>query len=407
MKSQGLRFFIFSGTLFVVYMTRNLNYIRMKTKELPVLLLTGYLGSGKTTLLNKILANEKGIKFAVIVNDIGEVNIDATLIEKGGVVGQKDDSLVALQHGCICCTLKMDLVQQLSEIVGMQKFDYIVIEASGICEPAPIAQTISAYPTMYPEYAEEGVAKLDAIVTVVDALRMRDEFKNGNHLMTNDLGEDDLASLVIQQVEFCNMVRLNKASEVKPEELEKLKEIIRALQPQAEILECNYGDIALEKILNTNLFDFEKVSTSAKWIEAIEEHEDEEDGEESGEALEYGIDTFVYSRRPAFDLGFFDEFVARKWPKNIIRCKGLCYFRDERDTCYVFEQAGKQVGLRNAGRWYATMPKDELKQMRDQNPGLKLDWDEHYGDRMQKLVFIGQNLDKKALAAELDKCLEA
>jgi G3E family GTPase len=378
----------------------------MKIHDIPVLLLTGYLGSGKTTLVNKILKNERGIKFAVIVNDIGEVNIDANLIEQGGVVGQKDDSLVALQNGCICCTLKMDLVQQLSEIVAMQKFDYIVIEASGICEPAPIAQTISAYPEMYPEYAKDGSARLDAIVTVVDALRMRDEFENGNDLMAKDLGEDDLASLVIQQVEFCNMVLLNKASEVKPEELAKLKEIIRALQPQAEILECNYGDIALDKILNTNLFDFDKVATSAKWIEAIEEHEEEEDGDESGEALEYGIDTFVYCRRPAFNLGFFDEFVARKWPKSIIRCKGMCYFRDERDTCYVFEQAGKQVGLRNAGQWYATMPKDQLEQLKAQNPGLVQDWDENYGDRMQKLVFIGQNMDKKAICEELDKCLE-
>src|SRR5574344_29783 len=378
----------------------------MKIHDIPVLLLTGYLGSGKTTLVNKILKNERGIKFAVIVNDIGEVNIDANLIEQGGVVGQKDDSLVALQNGCLCCTLKMDLVQQLSEIVAMQKFDYIVIEASGICEPAPIAQTISAYPEMYPEYAKDGSARLDAIVTVVDALRMRDEFENGNDLMAKDLGEDDLASLVIQQVEFCNMVLLNKASEVKPEELTKLKEIIRALQPQAEILECNYGDIALDKILNTNLFDFDKVATSAKWIEAIEEHEEEEDGDESGEALEYGIDTFVYCRRPAFNLGFFDEFVARKWPKSIIRCKGMCYFRDERDTCYVFEQAGKQVGLRNAGQWYATMPKDQLEQLKAQNPGLVQDWDENYGDRMQKIVFIGQNMDKKAICEELDKCLE-
>ena len=378
----------------------------MKIHDIPVLLLTGYLGSGKTTLVNKILKNERGIKFAVIVNDIGEVNIDANLIEQGGVVGQKDDSLVALQNGCICSTLKMDLVQQLSEIVAMQKFDYIVIEASGICEPAPIAQTISAYPEMYPEYAKDGSARLDAIVTVVDALRMRDEFENGNDLMAKDLGEDDLASLVIQQVEFCNMVLLNKASEVKPEELAKLKEIIRALQPQAEILECNYGDIALDKILNTNLFDFDKVATSAKWIEAIEEHEEEEDGDESGEALEYGIDTFVYCRRPAFNLGFFDEFVARKWPKSIIRCKGMCYFRDERDTCYVFEQAGKQVGLRNAGQWYATMPKDQLEQLKAQNPGLVQDWDENYGDRMQKIVFIGQNMDKKAICEELDKCLE-
>jgi G3E family GTPase len=379
----------------------------MEIQEIPVLLLTGYLGSGKTTLVNRILKNERGIRFAVIVNDIGEVNIDASLIESGGVVGQKDDSLVALQNGCICCTLKMDLVKQLSEIVAMQKFDYIVIEASGICEPAPIAQTVSAYPQVYPEYAGKGIARLDAIVTVVDALRMRDEFSNGNDLMAKNLEEDDLASLIIQQVEFCNMVLLNKASEVKPEELQRLKEIIRGLQPQAEILECNYGDVALEKILNTHLFDFEKVSTSATWIEAIEEHVEEEDGEESGEALEYGIGTFVYCRRPAFNLGFFDEFVARKWPKNIIRCKGMCYFRDERDTCYVFEQAGRQVGLRNAGQWYATMPKDELEQFMNQNPGLRQDWDERYGDRMQKLVFIGQNLDKKAIAAELDKCLEA
>lgn len=378
----------------------------MKIHEIPVLLLTGYLGSGKTTLVNRILKNERGIKFAVIVNDIGEVNIDANLIESGGVVGQSDDSLVALQNGCICCTLKMDLVQQLSDIASMQKFDYIVIEASGICEPAPIAQTISAYPDMYPEYAKKGIARLDAIVTVVDALRMRDEFKNGNDLLAKNLGEDDLASLVIQQVEFCNIVLLNKASEVKPEELATLKEIIRALQPQAEILECNYGDIDLEKILNTHLFDFDKVATSAKWIEAIEEHEDEEDGEESGEALEYGIDTFVYTRRPAFNSGFFDEFVARRWPKNVIRCKGLCYFQDETDSCYVFEQAGKQVGLRNAGQWYATMPKQQLKLFMEQNPRLREDWDEQYGDRMQKLVFIGQNLDKKALAAELDKCLE-
>ena len=377
----------------------------MKKQEIPVLLLTGYLGSGKTTLVNRILKNKRGIKFAVIVNDIGEVNIDASLIESGGVVGQKDDSLMALQNGCICCTLKMDLVQQLSDIVAMKRFDYIVIEASGICEPAPIAQTICAYPQMYPALAKEGIARLDAIVTVVDALRMRDEFGNGNDLTAKNLGEDDLASLVIQQVEFCNIVLLNKASEVAPEELGKLKEIIRVLQPQAEILECNYADIGLEKILNTRLFDFDKVATSAKWIEAIEEHEEEEDGEESGEALEYGIDTFVYNRRPAFIMGLFDEFVARKWPKNIIRCKGMCYFNDEYDTCYVFEQAGKQIGLRNAGQWYAAMPKDELREFMAQNPRILQDWDEHYGDRMQKLVFIGQNLDKKAIAEELDKCL--
>lgn len=378
----------------------------MKKNEVPVLLLTGYLGSGKTTLLNRILRNERGIKFAVIVNDIGEVNIDASLIEQGGVVGQKDDSLVALQNGCICCTLKMDLVQQLSEIVAMKRFDYIVIEASGICEPAPIAQTICAYPQMYPDYARDGVARLDAIVTVVDAMRMRDEFNNGNDLMAQNLGEDDLASLVIQQVEFCNIVLLNKASEVSTDDLAKLRAIIRELQPKAEIIECNYGDVELDKILNTHLFDFDKVATSARWIEAIEEHEEEEDGENSAEELEYGIGTFVYCRRQPFNLGLFDEFVARHWPKNVIRCKGLCYFRDEPDTCYVFEQSGKQVGLRNAGQWYATMPRDELRQFMEQNPGLKRDWDDRYGDRMQKLVFIGQNLDEKAISDPLDRCLD-
>lgn len=379
----------------------------MEKKQTPVLLLTGYLGSGKTTLLNRILRNERGIKFAVIVNDIGEVNIDASLIAKDGVVGQKDDSLVPLQNGCICCTLKMDLVQQLSEIVAMQRFDYIVIEASGICEPAPIAQTICAYPQMYPNYAREGVAKLDAIVSIVDAMRMRDEFNNGNDLMAQNLGEDDLASLVIQQVEFCNIVLLNKAAEVSADDLSKLRGIIRALQPQAEIIECNYGDVDLSKILNTHLFDFDKVATSAKWISALEEHEQEEAEGESAEELEYGIGTFVYYRRAPLNLGLFDEFVARHWPKNVIRCKGLCYFRDEPDTCYLFEQSGKQVGLRNAGQWYATMPKWQLNEFMKQNPGLKRDWDDRYGDRMQKLVFIGQNMDEEAISRALDHCLDA
>lgn len=376
----------------------------MKVQEIPVLLLTGYLGSGKTTLVNRILSNNKGIKFAVIVNDIGEVNIDASLIEQGGVVGQKDDSLVALQNGCICCTLKMDLVQQLSEITRMQRFDYIVIEASGICEPAPIAQTISTYPTMGPEYIKGGIAKLDSIVTIVDAVRMRDEFANGNDLKKQNIEEDDIESLLIQQIEFCNIVLLNKASDIDKTDLGKLRGIIRSLQPKAEIIECDYGNVELDKILNTHMFDFEKVATSAAWIEAVEGDEDLEN-EESGEALEYGIETFVYTRRPAFDLSRFDEFVATKWPKSVIRCKGICYFRDETETCYVFEQAGKQVNLRNAGQWFATMPKDELAQFMEQNPSVRKDWDENYGDRMQKLVFIGQHLDKQAIVTELDKCL--
>lgn len=391
----------------------------MKIQEIPVLLLTGYLGSGKTTLVNRILSNTKGIKFAVIVNDIGEVNIDASLIEQGGVVGQKDDSLVALQNGCICCTLKLDLVQQLNDIVSMDKFDYIVIEASGICEPAPIAQTICAYPELYPQLAKNGIAKLDSIVTVVDALRLRDEFGGGNDLLKENIGEDDLERLVIEQIEFCNTIIINKIAEVTPEELAKVKKIIRALQPKANILECNYGDVDFDLILGTGQFNFEEVATSASWIAELEGDHDEDEhhhhhhhdhpegieNEESGEALEYNIQTFVYYRRPAMDLGLFDDFVARRWPKNVIRCKGICYFNDEKNKCYVFEQAGKQVQIRDAGQWYATMPADQLEQMKAQTPALRRDWDETYGDRMQKLVFIGQNLDQEAITKELDACL--
>ena len=410
----------------------------MTNKETPVLLLTGYLGSGKTTLLNRILTNERGIKFAVIVNDIGEVNIDADLIEKGGIVGQKEESLVALQNGCICCTLKMDLVEQLRDIIRQQRFDYIVIEASGICEPAPIAQTICSIPTMGYQYVLDGVPFLDNIVTVVDALRMRDEFGNGENLLGQNMEEDDIENLVIQQIEFCNMILLNKAAEVSKEELGRIRQIIRAIQPKAEIIECNFCDVPLEKLLNTGLFDFDSVATYAAWINEIENHhedehyddddddDDDDDHDEhehhdhdehhhhhhhhhhddEGEAEEYGIGTFVYYRRPAMDLGRFDEFVARRWPKSVIRAKGICWFSDERDVCYVFEQAGKQVSIRNAGQWYATMPKNELKQFMAQNPGLQRDWDEKYGDRMQKLVFIGQNLDREAIAKELDNCLD-
>lgn len=412
----------------------------MNNKEVPVLLLTGYLGSGKTTLLNKILANKKGIKFAVIVNDIGEVNIDAALIEKGGVVGQKDDSLVSLQNGCICCTLKMDLVEQLKEIVDMKRFDYIVIEASGICEPAPIAQTICSIPSLGPQYIKNGILRLDSIVTVVDALRMKDEFANGSDLMKPNLDEEDLASLVIQQMEFCNIILLNKAAEVEPKELEHLKQIIRAIQPKAEIFECNYGDVDLDLIVNTHKFDWQTVATSAGWIQEIESersgeedheeeehehhhHHDEGDDEhehhhhhhhhdhdhdhEGGEVEEYGIGTFVYYRRKAFDLGLFDEFVARKWPRDIVRAKGICYFADEPDMCYVFEQAGQQKTVKQAGQWLATMPADQLAELRKNNPQLEKEWDEKLGDRMIKIVFIGQHIkdQKDAIIAELDKTL--
>lgn len=411
----------------------------------PVLLLTGYLGSGKTTLLNRILQNKQGIKFAVIVNDIGEVNIDANLIAKGGIVGEGDDSLVPLQNGCICCTLKMDLVQQLSDIVSEQRFDYIVIEASGICEPAPIAQTISVYPQMYPNLATKGIARLDSVVTVVDALRLRDEFSEGHDLYKKDMKGDDLASLVIQQIEFCNTILLNKASEVSAEELGRIKAIIREIQPKAEIITCDYCDVDLDKLVNSNSFDFEQVATSAKWIAAVEgdeeekeehehhhhhthDHEEEEndehehhhhdhdhchchhhhglENEEEGEALEYGISTFVYKRREPFDMTEFDQLVARLWPSSVIRCKGLCYFATEPDMCYVFEQAGKQVSLSQAGQWYATMPADELEQFKQQNPAAFKDWDDKYGDRMQKLVFIGQHMDREAIETLLDACIK-
>lgn len=426
----------------------------MNNKEVPVLLLTGYLGSGKTTLLNKILANKKGIKFAVIVNDIGEVNIDAALIEKGCVVGQKDDSLVSLQNGCICCTLKMDLVEQLKEIVDMKRFDYIVIEASGICEPAPIAQTICSIPSLGPQYIKNGILRLDSIVTVVDALRMKDEFANGSDLMKSNLDEEDLASLVIQQIEFCNIILLNKAAEVEPKELEHLKQIIRAIQPKAEIFECNYGDIDLDLIVNTHKFDWETVATSAGWIQEIEaerngeedeheehehhheheehehhhhddehehhhhddhdhvhdhchHHHDHDHDHEGGEVEEYGIGTFVYYRRKAFDLALFDEFVARKWPRDVVRAKGICYFADEPDMCYVFEQAGQQKTVKQAGQWLATMPADQLAELRRNNPQLEKEWDDKYGDRMIKIVFIGQHIkeQKDAIIKELDKCL--
>lgn len=407
------------------------------------MLLTGYLGSGKTTLLNRILANTQGIKFAVIVNDIGEVNIDADLIQKGGVVAQGDDSLVPLQNGCICCTLKMDLVQQLQDLLAAHKFDYIVIEASGICEPQPIAQTICSIPMMGPEYTKHGEARLDSIVSVVDALRLRDEFEGGLNLMKEDIGEEDIENLVIQQIEFCNTILLNKASEVTPQELGRTKEIIRAIQPKAEIIECDYCDIPLERLLNTNSFDFNTVVASATWVQEIEKHldemEDEDDddddehhhhhhhhehehhhhhdhpegctcghchhNEETGEAEEYGIGTFVYYARRPFSLTEFDHFIAREWPKSIIRAKGICYFRGEEDICYVFEQAGKQVSLRNAGQWYATMPAEELRDFVTQNPDVLRDWDPEYGDRMQKLVFIGQKMNKKEITALLDKCL--
>lgn len=413
----------------------------------PVLLLTGYLGSGKTTLLHRILTNRKGIRFAVIVNDIGEVNIDESLIRRGGIVGQnKDDAdLVALQNGCICCTLQMDLVEQLTSLVATHDFDYIVIEASGICEPEPIAQTICSIPRMSPKYVANGIPQLDAIVTVVDALRLKSEFGCGDTLQPEKVGEEDIESLVIGQIEFCNIVLLNKISEVSQEDAAHIKAVIRALQPKAKILECDYADVDLDLLLNTHQFDFEQVATSATWISEIERpveeeshhhhHHDEADdchdhdeddyhhSEEAhadhdeighhhhhhhhgeGEAEEYGIQTMVYYRRRPFDLSRFDRFAATSWPRNIIRAKGILYFNHNRDMSYIFEQAGIQKKLTEAGLWYATAPAEELEMLIQSDPMLMRDWDPEYGDRMIKLVIIGRNLDRAAIAAALDRCL--
>ena len=411
-------------------------------KSVPVLLITGYLGSGKTTLLNKILNNRKGIRFAVIVNDIGEVNIDADLIAKDGLIGQGDDSLVALQNGCICCTLQMDLVNQLVDLMEGDRFDYIVIEASGICEPEPIAQTINSIPSMGPVVTRNGVPRLDCIVTVVDALRLQSEFGSGRSLTVKNYGEEDLENLVVQQIEFCNIVLLNKISEVSKEDAAMIREAIHALNPVAKIIECDYCDVDFSKLLDTHMFDFGKVATSATWIREIEkpldeieedehehhhehehehehhhehEHEHEHHHDEhchhhhhhhgEGEAEEYGISTFVYYRRKPFDLNKFDYFCHKQWPKSVIRCKGICYFSYDPDISYLFEQAGVQKKVTECGQWYATAPEEELEKFFETEPGLKRDWDPEYGDRMDKLVFIGRGMDKEAIIEALDRCL--
>ena len=375
----------------------------MTDRQTPVLLLTGYLGSGKTTLVNRILTNRQGIRFAVIVNDIGEVNIDASLIQQGGVVKQKDDSLVALQNGCICCTLKMDLVNQLCDLVKSGKFDYIVIEASGICEPVPIAQTICSIAGMPPEYTKYGIPRLDCIVSVVDALRLRDEFACAKDLTRDNIDDEDIENLIIQQIEFCDIILLNKVDQVTEDELKQIKAVVRAIQPTAKVVECTFADVPLQQILDTNSFNFDKASLSAAWIKEL--GKPIEDEEESEEEEEYGIGTFVYYRRRPFDVNKFDRFVIKKWPANIIRAKGICWFTDNNDMSYLFEQSGKQKQLREIGQWYATAPADELEQLMMEDPTLAMDWDDECGDRMTNLVFIGQHLDREKLTEELDFCL--
>ena len=400
--------------------------------KIPVLLLTGYLGSGKTTLLNRILSNEKGIRFAVIVNDIGEVNIDASLIQQGGVVSQKNDSLVALQNGCICCTLQTDLMNQLHDLAAQKAYDYIVIEASGICEPAPIAQTICSYPEMVPQYAQDGLPVLDCICSVVDALRIRDEFDGGEQLAHYVPKEEDLAALVIEQIEFSNLVLLNKASEVSKDELARIKSIVRAIQPTAEIIETDYCDVPLEKLLNTNLFDFDRTATSAAWIQEVEDashhhHHDDDDDEDdhkehhghghhhhhhhhhhnadaSYQIEEYGIGSFVYFRRRPFDRTKLIN-LAQKWPRSIIRCKGMIWYREEPDMSYIFEQAGRLIQEMQSGRFLASADRASIERVLEKYPQVREMWDPKYGDRMQKLVFIGQNMNRKEIERQLDECL--
>ena len=407
-------------------------------KIVPITVLTGYLGAGKTTLINHVLTNQEGYKVAVIVNDIGEVNIDAELIQKGGIVTEEDNNLVPLSNGCICCTLKTDLMQQIVDLIKTGKFDYILIEASGICEPMPIAQTITVLSEQTEQYGLPKICRLDNIVTVVDAARLVDEFASGEDLVKENLDEEDIENLLIQQIEFCNTIIINKVDEVSKEDLNKVKAVIKALQPSAKIIETNYAKVDVGEIIDTNNFDLEKVASSPAWVQELErednededddddhdehDHEHEEDHDhheeehhhghhhhhhhDEGEAEEYGIGTFVYVRRKPFNKNRFEEFVNFKWRKNIIRCKGILWFSDEDDMSYVFEQAGNQMSVSEAGLWIASAPENEKNQMIKENPELLKNWDPEVGDRIIKLVFIGKDLDKVEIKSELDKILD-
>ena len=391
----------------------------MGARITPITLLTGYLGAGKTTLLNYILNNQEGYKVAVIVNDIGEVNIDAKLIEKDGFIKEEDNGkVVPLQNGCICCTLKEDLMNQIIDIMKTCKFDYILIEASGICEPQPIAQTIAMLENSLRQYRSSEICTLDNVVTVVDAYRLATEFGAGKELIKQDIDEEDIENLLVEQIEFCNVIVLNKIDEVTKEELDEVKAVIKTLQPTAKILETNYGKVDLKEMLSTNNFDFEKISGSAGWVKELEKDEDEDEHEEhehhhhehehnheEGEAEEYGISTFVYTSRKPFNILKFQKFVEENFPKSVIRCKGLVWFENDYNMSYVFEQAGKQKKLSESGYWIASAPEDELKQMIKEQPEILKDWDNEVGDRMVKLVFIGKNMDKQNIINELNSII--
>ena len=449
----------------------------MAKNTVKIALITGYLGAGKTTLLNHILSNDEGIRAAVIVNDIGEVNVDADLIEKGGIVTQENSNLVPLTNGCICCTLRNDLATQLQELAAAEKYDYIIIEASGICEPIPIAQTIA---DICEESTEDGLPMvLDNIIAVVDCARMHDEFEDGRSLLKDTYEEEDIENLLIQQLEFCNTVLMNKVDTVDEYQLGELKAIIRSLQTNAVIIEANYAKVAISDVLNTGRFDLEKSMESAGWIEAIQhsddeedehdEHHDDDDDDEhehhhhhdddddddehehhhhhdddddddddehehhhhdddeaekphkgghhhhhhhhhhhnadaSYQVEEYGIGSFVYFRRRPFDRSKIIA-LAEKWPRAIIRCKGMIWYKEEPDMSYIFEQAGHMIQEMQSGRFLASADQASIDRVLEKYPQVRQMWDPKYGDRMQKLVFIGQNMDRKEIEAQLDACL--